>query len=109
VNGGAFTASQRLGLKRGGFVTVTNDDVMPHELIEMSGPAVTVANLKTPMGMGFHGRFVPGMMAHMGAAAKIAFSERGVYRFTTKPGEDYMPGVKTIGEDTVLRLTVTVS
>jgi len=27
----------------------------------------------------------------------------------TKAGEDYMAGVKTIGEDNVLRLTVVVS
>lgn len=51
----------------------------------------------------------PGLMAHMGATVKVSFTRPGVYRFTTKAGEDYMPGVKTIGEDNVLRLTVRVS
>jgi hypothetical protein len=30
------------------------------------------------------------------------------YIFTTKAGEDYMKGVKTSGEDNILRLVVTV-
>ena len=59
-------------------------------------------------GMGLRGTFGPSMMAHMGATVKITFAHAGVYRFTTKAGEDYMPGMKTIGEDNVLRLTVTV-
>jgi len=110
VNGGPFRAVQTIGLQRGGFITVTNNDVMPHKLVETSGPAVQVRNLKTPtMGMGMHGAFGPGMMAHMGAAAKVRFAHKGVYRFTTRAGEDYMLGMKTIGEDYVLRLTVKVS
>jgi len=48
-------------------------------------------------------------MAHMAATAKVRFAHAGVYRFTTKAGEDYMEGMKTIGEDNVLRLTVKVS
>jgi hypothetical protein len=38
----------------------------------------------------------------------VTFTKPGVYTFTTKAGEDYMSGVKTIGEDNVLKLTVTV-
>jgi hypothetical protein len=45
----------------------------------------------------------------MGASLKITFTKPGVYHFTTKPGEDYMAGMKTIGEDNVLKLTVIVS
>ena len=47
----------------------------------------------------------------MGASLKVTFTQPGVYHFTTKPGEDYpgMNGMKTIGEDNVLRLTVVVS
>ena len=87
---------------------VTNDDVMPHKLVETSGPSIRMLNLKTPMGTGLHGTFGPGMMAHMGAMTKVLFARPGVYRFTTKPGEDYMKGIETIGEDNVLRLTVRV-
>ncbi len=110
VNGGPFRASQTLVLRRGGWITVTNNDVMPQKLVQTSGPAIRMRNLKTPMaGMGMHGNFGPGTMAHMGATTKVWFAHSGVYRFTTKAGEDYMPGMKTIGEDNVLRLTVKVS
>jgi hypothetical protein len=44
----------------------------------------------------------------LGASPKSATVKAGRYRFTTKAGEDYMKGVKTIGEDNVLRLTVSV-
>ena len=48
-------------------------------------------------------------MTHMGAQAIARFAAKGKYVFTTKAGEDYMKGVKTAGEDNVLRLVVTVS
>ncbi len=110
VSGGRFAANQTLVLRRGSWLTVTNNDVMPHKLVKTSGPVVSLRNLKTPMtGMGLRGHFGPGMMAHMGAEVKVTFSRTGVYRFTTKAGEDYMPGMKTVGEDNVLHLTVKVS
>ena len=109
VNGGPFRASQMIVLHRDGWIIVTNNDVMPHKLVQTSGAVVRVRNLKTPMGMGLRGHFGPGTMAHMGATVKVTFFHAGVYRFTTKAGEDYMRGDKTIGEDNVLRLTVSVS
>jgi hypothetical protein len=48
-------------------------------------------------------------MKHMGATAYVGFPTKGTYVFTTKAGEDYMSGVKTIGEDNVLKLVVTVT
>ena len=109
VNGGRFEADQTITLSRGGWITIVNNDVMPHTLVETSGPAVKIENLKTPMSMGGHRPSRPGVMNHMGATARVSFAHSGVYRFTTKAGEDYMPGMKTIGEDYVLRLTVKVS
>ncbi len=110
VNSGPFKVSQTITLRLGSWITVTNNDVMPHKLMKTSGPAVQMRNLKTPMnGMGLRRHFGPGMMAHMGATTKLTFSRAGVYRFTTKAGEDYMPGMKTIGEDNVLRLTIKIS
>ena len=109
LDGGAFKASQTTTLARGGWMRVVNDDVMSHALVKTSGPAVTYVNLKTGTMMGMHGPAAPGAMTHMGASTKIVFSKAGVYRFSTKSGEDYMPGMKTIGEDNVLRLTVKVS
>jgi plastocyanin len=96
VNGGAFKASQAMRVARGTTVTFTNNDVMPHTLIKTHGPAAVIRHAK---------------MGHMSATATILFSHPGVYVLRTKAGEDYpgMSGMKTIGEDNVLRLTVRVS
>ena len=95
VNGGPFKAAQTLSLARGGTITFVDNDVMSHQLVKTSGPAVKfVGNPK---------------MSKIGASTKAVFAKAGTYRFTTKAGEDYMKGVKTIGEDNVLKLTVKVS
>jgi plastocyanin len=95
VNGGAFRATLSTSLARGGTIRFMNMDVMPHKLLKTSGPAIHFAGKPN--------------MNHMNASVKVTFSKAGVYKFTTKPGEDYMKGMKTIGEDNVLRLTVKVS
>lgn len=94
-DGGAYKATQVITLNRGSTLTVKNNDVMPHKLVRTSGPA---AKLATPA------------MNRMGAVARVQFSKAGVYRFKTKPGEDYswVSHMETKGEDNVLRLTVTV-
>ena len=94
INNTSYRASLKVRLARGTTLTVTNNDVMPHKLIQLAGPK---AKLVTPA------------MKHMSAQAKVVFAKKGTYRFTTKPGEDYMKGMKTTGPDNVLRLTVTVS
>lgn len=96
VDGGAFGVSVAAHLRVGGSATITNNDIMPHKLIRTSGPAVTFVGQPA--------------MNHMGASVKVVFPHAGTYRFTTKPGEDYMgmTMMKTIGPDNVLRLTVTV-
>jgi plastocyanin len=94
LNGGPFKVKQSIALRHGGTLTVTDDDVMPHTLVLTSGPALRIAHPK---------------LSHSGALLKITFTKPGVYHFMTKAGEDYMAGVKTIGEDNVLRLTVVVS
>jgi hypothetical protein len=111
LNGDAFKASQGVTLHRGGSISITNNDVMPHKLVVTSGPAVTITRLTagTAMGMSPKGPFPPAMLARMGSSAKVTFSKAGIYKLTTRPGEDYMAGVKTIGDDNVLTLTVTVS
>ena len=95
VNGGAYRAALSTSLARGGTITFMNMDVMPHKLVKTSGPAIHFAGKPN--------------MNHMNASVKVSFSKAGVYKFKTKPGEDYMEGMKTIGEDNVLRLTVKVS
>jgi plastocyanin len=93
-NGGAFGATARGTVARNGTVTVTNNDVMPHTLYQKSGPKAVFKGSPA--------------MAHMGARVKVAFPKAGVYVFGTKAGEDYMKGIKTLGEDNVLTLKITV-
>ena len=95
VNGGAFGASHSLALKADRVVTFTNNDVMAQRLVELSGRAVLYAGNKA--------------LNKPGAVVRVTFSKPGRYVFGTKPGEDYMQGIKTIGEDNVLKLVVTVS
>ena len=93
-NGGPYKASLKITVARGTTLRVLDNDLMPHKLIQLAGPK---AKLVSPA------------MRHMSAQAKVVFAKKGTYKFTTKPGEDYTAGVKTVGEDNVLRLIVTVS
>jgi plastocyanin len=111
VNGGPYGASESVKLARGGKLTITNDDVMTHQVVRVSGPKVAYS-LTTPgsMMMGaLKAPYASGMLPHMGAALKVTFARAGVYTFKTIAGSDYMKGVKTTGADNVLRLVVTVS
>jgi plastocyanin len=93
IGNGAYKATQSLTVKRGTSLTFTNNDVMPHALVQLSGPRITIhaANL-----------------AKMGAHTAIRLLKPGTYVFGTKAGEDYTKGIVTVGEDNVLRLIVTV-
>jgi hypothetical protein len=94
LDGKSWHATQTITLVRGGVLAVVNNDVMPHKLIQVSGPKVAVASMT---------------MGHMHASAHVAFTAKGKYVFKTRVGEDYMKGIKTIGEDNVLKLVVTVT
>jgi hypothetical protein len=95
-NGGPSKASLKIAVGRGTTLKVIDNDVMPHKLVQLAGPK---AKLIAPA------------MRHMSAQAKIVLANKGTYKFTTKAGEDYpgMSGMKTVGEDYVLHLTVVVS
>ena len=108
LNGGVFKAQQRLTLKRGASLTVIDDDVMPHRLVELGGPAATMRNGTTMPMMGGHVSRKPGLMNYMGASTTVRFTKAGVYRFRTRAGDDYRPGIQTSGADNALTLTVTV-
>jgi plastocyanin len=95
LNGGAYGVSHSLALKTGGVVTFTNNDVMPQRLVERSGQTVVYVGNRA--------------LSKPGAVVRVTFTKPGRYVFGTKPGEDYMQGIKTIGEDNVLKLVVTVS
>jgi len=94
-NGNTYSASQRIHLARGASLTIVDADVMPHTLVQQSGPHAVFGG--------------PATMHMMNATLRVTFPKPGVYTFVTKAGEDYMPGMKTIGKDNVLRLTVTVA
>ena len=95
LNSGTGHATLSARLARGGSITFVNNDVMPHRIFQKSGPAVNFRSNPA--------------LRHMGASVKVTFSKSGTYLFKTKAGEDYMPGVKTVGEDNILRLTVKVA
>ena len=110
VDGAAFKATQSTRLQRGGSITFVDNDVMPHLLVQTSGPAkATIAKLASTMRNMATNLKGPGLMAHMGASVRATFPKAGTYTFTTKAGEDYTAGIKTIGEDNVLKLKVVVS
>src|SRR4051812_34948913 len=75
VNGSPYRAVQTTTLARGGTITFVDNDVMSHKLVQTSGPAVR-----------YHGTRA---MSHMSAAIRVTFAKAGVYKFTTKAGEDY--------------------
>jgi plastocyanin len=79
----------------GSTLRFVNNDVMPHKLIQTAGPKLRVVH--------------PGMNK-MAATSTIKLTHKGVYRFTTRAGEDYKwaASMKTVGEDNVLHLTVRV-
>jgi plastocyanin len=95
VGHNASRALQTVRVHAGTTFTVTNNDVMPHQLVQLAGPKIALH---------------AATMGRMGATTQFALRTPGTYRFTTKAGEDY-PGVtvKTTGEDNVLRLTVVVA
>jgi plastocyanin len=88
-------AALSLTLKAGTVVRFVNNDVMPHQLIQQAGPKLRLQHAR---------------MSHMSAATSVKLVSKGIYRFTTKPGEDYksFSSMKTVGEDYVLHLTIRV-
>ena len=91
VNSNAFAATQRLSVSPGTRFTFTDNDVMSHQVVQLSGPKLALHAMN---------------MHKVGAQASLQLFGKGRYVFGTKVGEDYMKGVKTIGEDNVLKLVV---
>ena len=93
LNGGATKVSQTVSLTPGSALTVTDEDVMAHTVVQTSGPHAVIQNPQT----------------NKTQAATLTFTHPGTYKFGTKAGEDYTPGITTTGPDHVLHLTVIVS
>jgi hypothetical protein len=110
LNGGSYGVTKTLKLSRGGTLSITDNDMMPHQLIKLSGPAINERLVKpgsASMGK-MKAPYAAGLMPHMGATMRVTFTNPGTYKLRTKSLEDYMP-IKTVGEDNVLRVTVVVS
>ncbi len=96
VNSGPFKPSLSVSVRAGTVLRFTNNDVMPHKMVQTAGPTVSLAHP---------------MMSKMASSATVKLAQKGVYRFTTRAGEDYAwvgSMMKTVGEDSVLHLTVRV-
>ncbi|MEX1357122.1 MAG: hypothetical protein WD981_00715 [Gaiellaceae bacterium] len=82
----------RVTLRRGGRLTVVNQDVDMHRIVQKAGTRVAT-----------------GRSMAMNQRTTLVFRRPGVYRFETRIAE--MPGMKeveTLGADWLLRLVVTV-
>ena len=91
VNGGAPSPTQTIRMAVGCTLQVQDNDVMPHQLVLVSGP---------------HAQLAGAAMDHMGASSTVTFPKAGTYVLTTKAGEDYTKGIKTIGADNKLQIKV---
>jgi len=94
-NGTRQSPTMRLTVKSGGSLSVLDQDLDAHQMMQLSGPARL--HLGGPM-----------MMNHR---MVVSFPTKGVYRLRTKTVE--MPGgmeveSETVGPDNTLRLIVTV-
>lgn len=92
---GPDRASLSVTVSAGTMLRFNNDDLMPHMLVQMAGPKLHLVHPN---------------MNKMASTASATLARKGVYRFTTKAGEDYPSAgsVHTTGEDHILRLTVRV-
>lgn len=93
VNGNTFAATQKIVVGPKTTFTVTDTDVMPHTLYQLSGPKASL---------------ITAAMTKPGAHASFQLLKKGTYVFGTKAGEDWVKNVVTKGPDNVLRLIVIV-
>jgi len=95
-NSGPIRPSLSVSVAAGTSLRFTNNDVMPHRLIQTAGPRLRLSHA---------------YMNKMSSSAFATLAQPGIYRFTTKPGEDYSwaKSMHTTGEDHVLHLTVRVT
>lgn len=110
LNGGQYRRMLELRIRRGGSITITNNDPMVHKLVQLAGRAVVMQHPAdhhmTRMGRKhITGR---GVMNHMGARLRVTFLRGGLHRFTTEDLGDYFE-LKTSGMHNHLMLVVRVS
>lgn len=94
-NGKTLSPIMELTLRSGGKLSILDQDVDAHQLVQLSGP--TRLHLGGPM--------------LMSRGSTLTFARSGVYKFRTKTVETSGMGMKvdTKGPDNTLRLVVTVT
>lgn len=94
-NGKTLSPMMELTLRSGGKLSILDQDVDAHQLVQLSGP--TKLHLGGPM--------------LMNRGSTLTFARSGVYKFRTKTVETAGMGmeVDTKGPDNTLRLVVTVT
>jgi len=94
-SGKTLSPMMELTLESGGKLSILDQDVDAHQLVQLSGP--TKLDLGGPM--------------MMNRGSTLTFARNGVYRFRTKTVETSGMGmeVDTKGADNILRLVVTVT
>ena len=89
-------ATMRLAMAEGGTLTLVNNDIDAHQLVQLAGPDVAL-----------------GSTMMMGGKSAVVFSEPGLYRLRTETveveGMEEMMEVETEGPDNELALEVEVS
>ena len=93
LNGGVDQVAQQISLTRGSTLTITDQDIMSHAVMQTGGPKIVIANPLT----------------NQKKVATIQFTQPGTYQFGTKAGEDYAPAPATKGADHNLKITVVVA
>jgi hypothetical protein len=94
-NGKTLSPMMELTLRSGGKLSIVDQDVDAHQLVQLSGP--TKLDLGGPM--------------LMNRGSTLTFGKNGVYRFRTKTVDvaGMSMDVATKGADNILRLVVTVT
>jgi hypothetical protein len=92
TNGSKLAERAVVTTRRGGHLTILNQDVDMHKVVQLAGPHIAT-----------------GSRMMMNASVMLQFAKSGTYRFKTVTSEmPGMPEMKTVGRDYRLLLTVRV-
>jgi hypothetical protein len=99
VDGGPYRARLAITLPSGGTIDFMNDDVMPHRLVQLAGPRLTMPP-----------QMIRSTFKHPGGGnVSLRFGTPGTYRFRTVDDDDSgAAAFATDGPENLLRLTVVV-
>ena len=94
LNGAPGVVNATIPLRRGGKLSIINNDEQEHQAVQLSGP-LTLPKLAN--------------MNSLGATSQATFTKAGVYRFKFTIGRDFVKNLRTVGEDYNMTMKVVVS